>query len=248
MSQLKWLPVILITVLIASPLKAEPIRTFFSVENQFPRWEQLEVGLEFNNIEQEVGFQDITYRETSLYARYGLLDNFAVLLDIPVAQSDVSPGDSETGIGDVGLGFQLRTYEDIFGYPYFIPYVTVTFPTGDEDKNLGQGDVALIGGISFGSTINDWIDWVIDLGYRVNSDEDNQVLIGHSYVWNVSDEFAILTEVAYRQEIEDMLDNEFLFGAGINYNWTPNVEMGLLASTGSESTESELNLRVSYSF
>jgi len=248
MSQLKWLPVILITALITVPVQAEPVRTFFSLENQLPRWEQYEVGLTFNTFDQERGAQDTTFSETSVYARYGLLDDLAVVLEVPFLQIDPTPGNEESGLGDVELGFQLRAYEDIFGYPYFIPYVHVSFPTGDEDKNLGKGDVAITGGISYGSRINDLIDWVIDVSYEVNSDDDNILMVGHSYIWNVSDEFAILTEAAFVQSESDFVEDEYLIGGGINYNWTPELEMGLLVSVGSEDTESELDLRVSYSF
>jgi hypothetical protein len=248
MSQLKWLPAILTTLLLVSTAQAEPIRTFYSIENQFPRWEQWEVGFDFTNTEREVGFSETTYREASIYARYGILDDFAVALSLPFAQFDPDMGSSESGPGDVELGFQLRTYEDIFGYPYFIPYLNISFPTGDDDKGLGAGDVALTGGMAFGSKIHDWIDWSLDLSYKINAEDDNQFVVGHSYVWNVSEEFGILTEVAFRQAENDLEDDEFIFAGGFNYNWSRDFEMGISVAFGSDNTDAEVNARVSYSF
>jgi hypothetical protein len=248
MSHLKWLPVILLTALLTQTVQAEPSRTFYSLENQFPRWEQLEVGMDVSATEREVGFQDISYREVAVYARYGVFDNLAVALDLPFAQVDPDLSDTESGLGDMELRLQLRAYEDIFGYPFFIPYVNFSFPTGDEDKGLGDGDVAFTGGFSFGSKINDWIDWVIDLSYKVNSEDDNQFIVGHSYVWNISDDFALLTEVAFRQSELESLDDEVILAGGFNYNWNQNFEMGISVGVGSEDTSAEVKARISYSF
>lgn len=251
MSQMKWLPVILITTLLVSPTQAEPNRTFYSLENQLPRWEQLELGTNFETYERAIGPQEITYSEVSVYARYGLLDNLAVTFEVPAVNIDADPGETETGLGDVELGFQLRAYEDIFGYPYVVPYVNISFPTGDEDKGLGDGEVNFVGGISYGSRINDWIDWVLDVSYNVNSDEENQLRVGHSYVWNLSDDFAILTEVAYR-EVQQLTfggdDDEYLLAGGFNYNWTRDLEMGVSVAVGSGQTDVEVKARLSYSF
>jgi hypothetical protein len=249
MSKMKWMPLPLLTVLIATIGTAEPVRTFYSLENQLPRWEQLEVGVDFEASELEVGPFDIDYMETSIYARYGLLDDLAVQIDIPFAQFDPGIGDSESGIGDVELEFQLRAYEDIFGYPYFIPYVNVALPTGDDDKGLGTGDTVVTGGIAYGSTIHDWIDWVLDVSYQINSDEDNQIKVGHSYVWNVSEEFAILTELYYEQASIDELDDDFIIAGGFSYNWSLNLEMALSVGAGVEGpTDVKGNARIAYSF
>ena len=249
MSQMKWLPVIMITALVGLTANAEPSRTFYSLENQFPRWEQLEVGLTAEVSEQSIGRSDVDVTETSVYARYGLLDDLAVFVDIPILEVDPDFGDSETGLGDIELGFQLRAYEDIFEYPYFLPYVTMSLPTGDEDDGLGAGDPVYRGGISYGSTIHDWIDWVLDVSYQINPDDNNQLIVGHSYVWNLSDSFAILTEFLYREAELDLLDDDFLISGGFNYNWTRDLEMAVSVAGGLEGpTDLEGKARISYSF
>lgn len=249
MSKHKWLPVTMMTALIATIVGAESNRTFYSLENRLPRWEQLEVGVEYHGSTLETGPFDVDTSEATVYGRYGLLDDLAVRVDLPYVQNDPDFGDSESGIGDMDLQFQLRTYEDIFGYPYFIPYVTVTLPTGDEDKGLGAGDATVTVGISYGSTINDWIDWVLDVSYRINSDLENQIIVGHSYVWNVSDDFGLLTEFYFEQAELDVLDDTAIVSAGFSYEWTQSLDIGLSFGYGVEGpTEAEGQFRVAYNF
>lgn len=249
MSQMKWPPLILLTALLTPMVQAEPSRPFYSLENQLPRWEQLEVGVGYSLNESDFGNTKVDTSVASVYARYGLLDNLAMVASVPFVQFDPSGSDSESGLGDVELGFQLRAYEDIFGYPYFIPYINVSFPTGDEDKGLGSGDASFTGGISYGSKINNWIDWVLDVGYTVNSDIDNQIRVGHSYIWNVSEDFALITEVRYEQAAFDFLDDDVLLSGGFSYNWTPELQMAVSVAAGAQgATDVEGYARLSYSF
>ena len=249
MSQSKWLPTILLSALMTSVVFADANRTFFTQENQFPRWEQLEVGVDFNRTETDNDFIETETSSTSLYLRYGLLDDLAVQANIPFNTYDADGSDSEAGLGDVSVELQLRAYEDIFGYPYFIPYFQIYFPTGSESKNLGSGDVTLQGGLAFGSKINDWISWSFDFGYRSNNDEDNQVIVGHSYVWEISEQFGLLTEVLYEQAVDSSSDDNVLLGGGFTYDWTPDLQMDIFVAGGMEgTTDVEANARVSYSF
>ena len=233
MSQLKRLMPLIFTGMFLSTVNAEPQRTNFTVENKFPLWEQFEMGAGYTGI----GMDDDSFIAQDRgraygYVRYGILDNLAVQLDIPYENVDLPAGGSESGLGDLDVEFQLRTYEDIFGYPYFIPHVSFTIPTGDEDKGLGVDGVAVKFGLSYGSTINDWIDWVLDASYVVIPDQNDQIELANSYVWNISDVFGLVTEVFYSDSIEDSDDSEVIITGGITYEWTESIQMDLSVGGG----------------
>jgi len=226
MSHTKFLLALLPIGLFVSSARAESIRPLFSLENAFPRWEQFEVGVSYQAIERENGFIQDDRQTYSAYVRYGILDNFAVKLEVPYVNLDASPAGSESGIGDLAVEFQLRTWEDIFGYPYFIPYLRATIPTGDEDKGLGSEDSVVTAGLAYGDNISDELQWVLDFGYRVNPDEDNQFILANSYIYNVSDEFALLVEILYEEEIESDEESLVVLSGGFSYYWTQHLRMG----------------------
>mgnify|MGYP001100206508 CR=1 FL=1 len=249
MSQLKRLLPFILSGMFLCAAHAESQRTLFTVENQFPNWEQFEAGgsFTFRDGDEDSFAPDTTV--SSIYLRYGLLSNLAVQLDVPIVNLDFPRGGDETGLGDMELSFQLLTYEDIFGYPYFIPHVSVTLPTGDEDKGLGNDDPVITAGIAYGSTINDWIDWVIDLSYRINSDQDNQIIVGHSYAWNMSDSFAIITELLYEEALDSDEDSQVLVSAGFSYDWTEKLQLDVSAGGGlTGPVDAYGNVSVRYSF
>ena len=126
----------------------------------------------------------------------------------------------------------------------------VSFATGDEDLGLGAGEVTFKAGAAFGSKINDWISWSFDVGFKSNPDElDNQLIVGHSYVWEISEQFGLLTEVLYEQSAIPSLDDSILIGGGFTYDWTPDLQMDLFIAGGADGAKDvEANARVSYSF
>ncbi|MDF3130683.1 transporter [Kiritimatiellaeota bacterium B1221] len=216
-----------------SAVHADSQRTNFTVENQFPRWEQFEVGLSYEGSEADT---DSTFTpdsgRTTAFVRYGILDNLAVKLDIPYVNYELPNGISNDGIGDMEVEFQLLTYEDIFGYPYFIPHASFSIPTGDEDEGLGQDGIVVTFGVAYGSTINDWIDWVLDATYVVNPDVNDQILVANSYVWNISEEFGLVTEIMYREAIIEGEDSTVIATGGFTYDWTESLQLDISVGGG----------------
>ena len=249
MSHSKLFMLLLPLVLITAVGRAESQRTLFTVENAFPRWGQVEVGATFQATEQnDNSFQD-DVRVVAPYVRYGLLENLALRLDAPLVESDPAFGSTESGIGDLELELQLRTWEDIFGYPYFIPHVSVTLPTGDEDKGLGNDDSIVEVGMTYGDKMYDTVMWLLDVSYRINPSADNQILVGHSYIWSVSERFDLITEVSYEEEFETSDESTVLLSGGMSYNWTKNLQMGAHVAGGlTGPTDLYSQVRLSYSF
>ncbi len=249
MPQSKRLIFIALSTLLVAATYADPQRTLFTYENSFPRWEQFEAGVGY----QQIDFDDDAFNAADVslayaYVRYGILDNLAVQLDVPYVEVDPKNGSSESGLGDLVVEFQLRTYEDIFGYPYFIPHVSFTLPTGDEDKGLGEDGTVVTAGMSLGTQMYDWLGWVLDVSYRVNPDEENRLLVGNSYVWDVSEKFTLLVEVGYEAETDDV-DDLFMVTGGMAYDWSKDLQMAVHVGTGlSDDLDSSFDARISYNF
>ncbi|WFB37314.1 transporter [Kiritimatiellota bacterium B12222] len=252
MSQRMRLLALIISGLFLGSAYAEAIRTNFSVENRFPHWEQLELGASYKGYGADSDSLAPDLGTTSIYARYGILSNLAAVVDLPwQSLSSNTGGSDENGLGDMKIGFQLLTYEDIFGYPYFIPHASFTLPTGDQDKGLGQDGVAVEVGLAYGSTINDWIEWVWDIGYTVNPDIENQFKLSNSYVWVLSPEFALTTEIVYKDVVDgnDSTESQVLVSGGFSYLWNEKIQMDLSAGGGLTGPVDVFGeARISYSF
>lgn len=249
MSHTKFLLALLPIGLFLSTARAESMRPLFSLENAFPRWEQFETGLSYTAIERENGFIQDDRQTAAAWVRYGVLENLAAVVEVPYVNLDPSPADSESGFGDISVEFQLRTWEDIFGYPYFIPYIRATLPSGDDDKGLGAGDSVVTAGIAYGDNITDELEWVLDFSYRVNPDVDNQLIVANSYIYNVSERFALLVEFLYEEEIENDQESLVVASGGFSYDWTRQLRMGIHIGggvTGPVDVWSEF--KVTYSF
>ena len=249
MTYSKWLFAMLTLGALGTRAFAEPQRTVFTVENQFPRWEQIETGARLRFVESTVGATTFERTEVVPYLRYGIREHIAVQVGVPFV--DLSPdfGSSETGIGDVEATFQLRAYEDIFGYPYIIPHLTVTLPTGDDDKGLGNGDPVWTAGISYGDKLYNHVSWVLDARYRINPNSDNQAMASASLLWHVSPELDFLFETRWMNNAGAFGDSsEVQILGGMIYNWTRDVQMGVHAGAGSEDTDAIGLFRLSYSF
>lgn len=250
MSKSKWMIAMLSLGLLSAQALADAQRTVFTVENQFPRWEQYEAGALVKFTDVDVPFGSVETTEFVPYLRYGFREHIALQVALPIVSVDPEFGSSEEGVGDVELSLQLRAYENIFGYPYVIPHITVSLPTGDDDKGLGEGDPVVTAGISFGDKIYSHVSWVMDLGYRFNPNRDNQFLFSNSAIWHVSPELDFLFEARYQNNSGiDENTHELLFLGGMVYDWTDQLQMGIHAGgAGTGDTNVLAQFRLSYSF
>lgn len=230
--------------------RAETQRPLFTLENKFPRWEQFEAGLTYTAFERDDASVKPDLQTVSPYLRYGLLENLAVRVDVPVVNADPAFGGSESGFGDIKVELQLRTWEDIFGYPYFIPHVSVTLPTGDEDDGLGNDDSIVEVGMSYGDKlVVDDFSWILDVSYRIDPNADDYLIVGNSYIYDFSDKFALVGELLYEENIEGDSDSLVIVSGGFSYNWTKALQMGIHAGGGlTGDTDAMAQVRFSYSF
>ncbi len=232
-------------------VKAEESRAFLTTENKFPELGQLEMSYQLENNKYDA----FDFSSHSLVARYGLIENLTTRLAVPFAMYDPDEGDSTSGLGDIKLGFDLLAYEDIFRYPYVIPHVELGFPTGDEDDNLGGGEVSYGGGISVGTVVYDCLHYVVDATYIADADThagvtDDAASASLSIIWDVSERFSVMGE-GRLVNYNDADDTASMVGGGISYAWTENLGSSIYGASWPDSVYGEdqtLMLKVNYTF
>lgn len=213
-------------------------RTLLTRENMFPKLGQLEAGSYFEHDEQVDNERD----SLGVYGRYGLWENVTFEAGVPVVNSDFNEEDN-TGLGDVDLKLDLLAFQDIFRYPFIIPHVDVSLPTGDEDDGLGTGESVITFGVSVGTVVYDQLTYVIDASYAFNGktigdESENLFMLSGSIVWDISDRFAVLTEGRVFEE-NDFDEMPYQLQGGMVYRLTENVQLGGYGGTYREDTDIE---------
>lgn len=230
----------------AVSIYAEPIRTVTTKENKFPKQGQVEVGSTF--LHQEEDLRDV--QDITPYLRVGVVENLAVFARVPYRNIDPDVGKKESGWGDVGLGLELRVYEDIFRYPWIILHGEATLDTGDEKKGLGESDNTYTVGIAAGTTVNDEVHFAVDVRYTILDDVDNIPSVALSVVWDLDKQFSLLSELEVAREKRFGQDEHpITFLAGMYYKATRNLHFGLYGGTTKNSPVDTIILgKAAYSF
>ena len=230
---------------------AQPMRTLLVRENRLPDPGDFEVGLIGSYEDIDYTFHGFTLFSAEIiafepYARYGLTPNTSLQLTVPMLQVNPEWGSSESGVGDVRLGGELRIYEDIFGHPWVIPYAEVSFPTGSESKGLGAGDMGLDIGVATGALMYDYLSVILDVGYEIIRDSDNRFSVGGGLVWDVSRKFSMVGELRWYEGVNGGGDAMRYLG-GMIYRPLPNWMVGLYGGVHSNDEESTMGMvKVSY--
>ena len=232
--------------------RGEASRAFLTTENKFPEKGQPELSYLLNTSELE----ESTYRTHSALLRYGLIENLTARIQAPYVTFDSDVAEDTDGVGDLVLGFDLLAYEDIFRYPYVIPHLDISFPTGDEDEGLGTGDTDVSFGVSVGTVVYEVLHYVLDVSYITSvesnaaNDEDG-VVAALSIIWDISKRFSVMAEGAY-EDISGVEDNPFLLGGGMSYKWTDSLDTSIYFGGWEEADtlglDQELMFKASYTF
>jgi hypothetical protein len=231
--------------------RAEPIRTLLTKENQLPEKGQVEVGLLANTRQYEAKSDWVE----SPYVRYGLFGNLAGYVAVPVHQTRFkrNAGTNQNGLGDVAVGFDLVAYEDIFRFPYILPHVEVGFPTGDEDKGFGAGEVYFRGGITVGTKTWECVNWAVDVtGQHLNTKDltlkSDTIVVSGSLVWDLDEQFSLIGEVSGSdQNYPD--GHPVTYEAGMTYKPVENLMFGIYGGKTTHTSESwNGSFKAAYSF
>lgn len=203
--------------------RAEPVRALLVREGRLPSAGAMELTAtetyaEIRDDREFFRSNDVDVWTTTLKARYGLTPELAVRAELPflAMRYDVADAD-ESGLGDAVVGVELMAFQDIFDYPYFMPYAEAVLATGDEDKGLGEGAGAVVFGTVLGTTANDVYHYAVDLRYTVYQDDENVASAGLSFSWDVSKQLAFVGEGVFAEKRADEATNTKVLLAGFTY-------------------------------
>lgn len=252
----RYLVVLLAAVLVSGSAYGEARRTAFTWENKMPNPKQLEVGLVgvYREIPEEFrGDRDSRDEYTGgPYLRYGLFENLAAFAEFPFMYVDPRAGDSQQGPADIEAGFEFVAWQDIFGFPYILPHVAVSFPTGDEDKGMGSGKTLVTVGASIGTTVEDVFHFVVDGSYTFFREDKNVAVFSGSVIWDLSPQFSLLAEanVTDEQQKDDKDSNHPLrFLGGMSYRANDHLQFTVYGGGSKHADEDVLaGAKMSYSF
>jgi len=194
-------------------------RTTLTRENKYPGDGHVELIGFFDHAE----LQDLEQDIFGLGARFGLLESVTLGASLPYVQSDLA-GEQFDGVGDLVLSADLLAFQDLFRYPFVIPHVDTSLPTGEEDDGLGTGETVINFGISVGTVVYDALTYIVDFSYAYNGstyfalgDPDNIYMISGSLIWDISDRFAVLGEARLYEELDFMDGNPLEAKGGLAY-------------------------------
>ena len=232
---------------------AEPQRPMLTKENAFPEFGHAEVGGTYQFI--ELADDDDPLNEANLsiwtgYGRLGVAENLTLNVSVPYVDIDRDFGEEGTGLGDITAGLELRAWQDIFDYPYVIPYLEGTFGTGDEDEGIGLGHDIVTIGTSVGTVTYDRYHWILDARYNVISQRDNIFSVSGTFIWDVGPRFSVLGESRVSNEDVVNRDNSPVFiQGGMVYKATDDFWVSWYAGGGSDSIEEvKATFKAAYSF
>ena len=132
------------------PGSAETVRTLLTKENRFPELHRAEIGalvefIEFTDNSEDMKLHDADLTVGTAFVRYMAAENLALTASLPYGKFDTDFASSESGLGDVAVGVELRAFEHFFRFPYISPHAEVRFDSGEERAALGdnQGSTLL---------------------------------------------------------------------------------------------------------
>ncbi len=254
----KFILVFVVVAVTASMGLAEMDRSLYTKENAFPEVMSPEVSVLFEY--REIKDRDEQFRDTdanlttyNFEGRFRPIEEVALRATVPFSHYDPSSGDSHRGMGDISFGADLIAFQNIFDYPYVIPYVDYTFETGDEDKHLGVGEDFATIGLALGTTTFDKFLWSLDVSYNIYDNIENAFVVGVGLIWEISDEFSTIAETKLEEQSNDNPDNDdyaIYFTGGMIYDATDSLTLGLYGTGTAQNAEEDVivSIKASYEF
>ena len=262
--------VLLIAASMASA-QSESIRPLFVKENKMPELYSFEVDVlgsytrydeTLNSSIPGLKLKRSEYTVTP-QVRFGAYENLTLYGKVPYSfiKSDYQNANLD-GFDDVTIGAELLAYEYTYKYPWVIPYVEVSFPTGKEDDMLpirksdtifghSQGKVDAIFGVAVGTTVNDVYHYILDGRYDANNEENGAFSGAVCIIWDLSDQFSVLGEAKVSQAPENNPYSGIpaCFNGGMSY--APHEDLRFTAYAGTavnNAEEGHGGLKIAYMF
>jgi hypothetical protein len=186
---------------------------------------QLELTTESMRV-REAGQRQYVLLNTAVLA-YGFVETADVLVTLPWLK--LGQPDSAHGLTDAGLDIKWRFYET--GPWSFALKPGVTFPTGDDTKNLGAGRHTWSAYVVSSVDLKPWA-FHLHLGHRHNNNLSNdRVNIWHASLatsWQVLEPLKLVLDVGTDTNTDRGTDDHPYFAiAGLIWSVRPNLDIDL---------------------
>ncbi|MBI2438759.1 MAG: transporter [Lentisphaerae bacterium] len=265
---------LLITAAVASATcgwaQSESMRPLYTRENRFPEKYKAELGTYVNYAQYDEylvsqidpkSYKGVAVSKNAVpklkattiqpYAKFGLFDNLTVYSAVPYT-FDKSDAKNETtaGFNDVAVGLELLAYEYTYKYPWIIPYIEITFPSGDDEEHRGLGEVDPIFGAAIGTTTFDKYTWTLDGRYDANVGDNGRFEGAVSFVWELSFQFSVLAEAKVMEKAKSSTENvPVYFNGGMCYRPVERLSINLYGGSSANAEEDgHGTLKLAYSF
>jgi len=267
MRKIAFLAAVFVSAVLPLMAESESVRTLYTRENRFPDLGKFELGSYvgyqqldeyfINQIDSKCYkgyFVDKSDRRSDTtvtpYARYGVYDNLTLYSRLPIdfVSSDVKG--TTAGFNDIAIGMELLAYEYTYKYPWVVPYIEVTLPTGDDKNHTGIGKVDPIFGIAVGTTTFDVYHWILDGRYDANIISDGRFEGAASFIWDLSDQFSFLAEAKIMEKSPGSTkDVPAYFNGGFAYKPAEQLSVNLYGGTSVNAEEKgHGSVKVAYNF
>ncbi|MEI7437020.1 MAG: transporter [bacterium] len=140
MTTRKWLVAVSLLGLFAMTASAEWERTISAWDTRLPAQGKLQVSFWGNYVTWNDVGADANQLDGSIYANYGIVDNWSVCIAPSVTGWNVDGGKSEAGISDTALMTTYRFMDEADAGVDVAVMGRVSLPTGNEDLGLGSGN------------------------------------------------------------------------------------------------------------
>jgi len=259
-----------VTIATSGWAQSESMRPLYTRENRFPETGKAEIGAFVGYAQYDEYFVSqidpksyqgvfvdknakpkLKSTTVAPYAKYGLLENLTVYSKVPYSfnKSDAK-NQNNNGFNDIAVGAELLAYEYTYKYPWVIPYVEVTFPSGDDKEHMGLGKIDAIFGTAVGTTTFDKYTWVLDGRYDTNVGDNGRFEGAAAFIWDLSAQFSVLAEAKVTEKEQGSTkDVPVYFNGGMCYKPIENLSVNLYGGTSANAEENgHGTVKVAYCF
>ena len=149
----------------------------------------------------------------------GLRENLEVSVAGTLAFDDPGDGGARGGLGDSFLGVKYRFLDEAPPWPALLARLTLQFPTGDETRGLGEGDV-IVGLLLAASRTLGPVILTGNAGYTITTGEADAdvVFLGASVEWAPGGPWRVVGEVVGEIAVGRDADDVALIRLGFTWD------------------------------
>ncbi len=157
---------------------------------------------------------------------YGIIENLSGEIALPFLFR-VEKDEKNSGIGDTELGLKWLIKEETLSIPAFVLGLEVGLPTGDEKKELGEGEMECK---PFLALFKDVV-WVIiqgNIGYSLawNEEQEKEIEYNLALAFPLAKNWLLFAELNGSRNLEEK-ENEIYLAPAVKYEIKEGIGLGI---------------------